>query len=471
MNSSSSCLNKFSWISDYGPSFVLPASNFDVFYEPKDFYQQLKKNFAQAQDRIYISSLYFGTDQHEYELIDAIRTSLKRNCRVRLVVLLDHLRGLRIDNHQKKTTSTSMFQPLIDEFPSQVEFYLFHTPLLYGVLKKFMPNRINESWGVQHMKIYLADNKLIISGANLNKTYFVNRQDRYLQLKDSPDICQFFIDIIDVVAQNSFRVKSGQLTPIFMGKHHPYEGNNSKYRLDVEESLTKLMKTYQNKYRKPNDLASDQALVVPLIQMGMFNIHNDRDFNIYLYSHLPMQSKLYLATSYFNMTDEYAKELVDNKRSDTIISLLTASPSANGFYGSKGISQYVPIGYSENEREFVQHAEKKYSNDGQIQMFEYERSQWTYHAKGLWLYDREKEHTPVLTCIGSPNFGARSIQRDLEAQLAILTDNEDLRLKFHHERRRLFQFGSLITSETFKQSSRLAPFWGPLFMRVFRNFF
>lgn len=67
--------------------------------------------------------------------------------------------------------------------------------------------------------------------------------------------------------------------------------------------------------------------------------------------------------------------------------------------------------------------------------------------------------------------GARSIQRDLEAQLAILTNNKELRLKFHRERLKLFQHGSLITSETFKQTARIAPFWGPLFMRLFRNFF
>lgn len=231
------------------------------------------------------------------------------------------------------------------------------------------------------------------------------------------------------------------------------------------------MENYRKRYPKPTSLSADQALVVPLIQMGMFNINYDRDFNVYLYSHLPKNSKLYLATSYFNMTEEYAKELIDRKRPDTTVSLLTASPQANGFYGSKGISQYVPAGYAENEREFLEHAEKIFSNDGQIQMFEYERSEWTYHAKGLWLYDQEKEHTPVLTCIGSPNFGARSIQRDLEAQLAILTDNDELRSKFHQERRRLFQHGNLVTSATFRQPSRLAPIWAPLFMRVFRNFF
>jgi CDP-diacylglycerol--glycerol-3-phosphate 3-phosphatidyltransferase len=165
------------------------------------------------------------------------------------------------------------------------------------------------------------------------------------------------------------------------------------------------MKTYQTRYPKPQSLSNDEALVVPLIQMGMFNIHNDRDFNIYLYSHLPLKSKLYLATSYFNITEEYAKELIDNKRNDTEIHLLTASPQANGFYGSRGISRYVPAGYTENEREFVERAEEKCANDGQIQMLEYYRSQWTYHAKGLWLYD-DTNH-PILTCIGSPNFGLK----------------------------------------------------------------
>ncbi|CAF3291662.1 unnamed protein product [Rotaria socialis] len=475
MNKSSSCLNKFDWISNYGPSFVIPASNFDVLYEPSDFFQELNNIFASAKKRIYISSLYFGTDPYEYKLIDSIRTALEKNPSLRLVVLLDHLRGLRIDNHADKTTSKSMFLPLIEKYPSRVDFYLFHTPLLSGLLRKLMPARINESWGVQHMKIYMADNNLIISGANLNKSYFDHRQDRYLKLVNCSHLCKFFVDIIQTMAKQSFKIEKNHEEPIFMGEHHPYQGDNSKYYLQVENDLSSLMKTYQIRYPKPKSLTSDQALVVPLIQMGLFNINNDRDFNIYLYSHLPLNSKLYLATSYFNITEEYEKELIDNKRNDTQVSLLTASPQANGFYGSRGISRFVPAGYSENEREFMERAERKFSNDGQIQMLEYYRQQWTYHAKGLWLYDNDKDNNnnnyPVLTCIGSPNFGARSIRRDLEAQLAIVTNNEELSAKFHRERIQLFQYGAIVTSDTFKQLSRGVPFWGPLFMRFFRNFF
>ena len=57
-----------------------------------------------------------------------------------------------------------MFLPLLKNYASRVDFYLFHTPLLHGWLRKVIPARINESWGVQHMKIYMADNNLIISG-------------------------------------------------------------------------------------------------------------------------------------------------------------------------------------------------------------------------------------------------------------------------------------------------------------------
>ena len=245
---------------------------------------------------------------------------------------------------------------------------------------------------------------MFVFSANLNKSYFDNRQDRYLKLNQSNQLCQFFVDIIETVAKQSFKVEPSRSQPIFLGKYHPYEGDNTRYRHDVEKDLSSLMNNYRTNHPKPQSLSDDQVLIVPLIQMGVFNLNYDRDFNVYLYSHLPNNSKLLLATSYFNMTHEYEKELIDRKRSDTMISLLTASPQANGFYGSRGISQYVPDGYTANEREFVENAERKWSTNGQIQMLEYSRPQWTYHAKGLWLYE-ENSPTPVLTCIGSPNFG------------------------------------------------------------------
>lgn len=44
------------------------------------------------------------------------------------------------------------------------------------------------------------------------------------------------------------------------------------------------------------------------------------------------------------------------------------------------------------------------------------------------------QHTqPVLTAIGSPNFGHRSVYRDVEAQVFLITANRALRNELYHE--------------------------------------
>ena len=61
-----------------------------------------------------------------------------------------------------------------------------------------------------------------------------------------------------------------------------------------------------------------------------------------------------------------------------------------------------------------------------IKISEYKRPEWTYHAKGLWIYMNDNLY-PCVTLIGSPNYGDRSTERDLEAEVILLTKNENLR--------------------------------------------
>lgn len=41
---------------------------------------------------------------------------------------------------------------------------MYHTPNLTGIRKKYIPRRINEGWGLQHMKLYGIDDEIILSG-------------------------------------------------------------------------------------------------------------------------------------------------------------------------------------------------------------------------------------------------------------------------------------------------------------------
>lgn len=57
-----------------------------------------------------------------------------------------------------------MLLPLLQRFPAQMRVSLYHTPDLRGLLRLLVPERFNETIGVQHIKAYLFDNSLIISG-------------------------------------------------------------------------------------------------------------------------------------------------------------------------------------------------------------------------------------------------------------------------------------------------------------------
>lgn len=57
-----------------------------------------------------------------------------------------------------------MLLPLLRRFGSRVRVSLYHTPDLRGLLRLLVPQRFNETIGVQHIKVYLFDDSVIISG-------------------------------------------------------------------------------------------------------------------------------------------------------------------------------------------------------------------------------------------------------------------------------------------------------------------
>ena len=83
---------------------------------------------------------------------------------------------------------------------------MYHTPNLTGLRKRLVPKRINEGWGLQHMKLYGIDDTLIMSGANLSEDYFTNRQDRY-HMFESADLANYFGKIHAGVCSLSFDIQ------------------------------------------------------------------------------------------------------------------------------------------------------------------------------------------------------------------------------------------------------------------------
>jgi CDP-diacylglycerol--glycerol-3-phosphate 3-phosphatidyltransferase len=77
-------------------------------------------------------------------------------------ILSDALRGTR---ETPKASCASLLAPLVEEFgEDRVTIRMYHTPNFTGIKKKIVPNRLNEGWGLQHMKLYGVDDEIIMSG-------------------------------------------------------------------------------------------------------------------------------------------------------------------------------------------------------------------------------------------------------------------------------------------------------------------
>lgn len=93
--------------------------------------------------------------------VEAIEKSvIASDGHLKVNILLDYMRGSRGHKNSRK-----MLQPLLkQQWADNIKVHLYHTPKLRGLLKKFIPNRFNELIGLQHMKVYIFDDSLIISG-------------------------------------------------------------------------------------------------------------------------------------------------------------------------------------------------------------------------------------------------------------------------------------------------------------------
>ena len=75
--------------------------------------------------------------------------------------------------------------------------------------------------------------------------------------------------------------------------------------------------------------------------------------------------------------------------------------------------------------------------------------------------DSGVESGGALTLIGSPNFGFRSVERDFESQLLVVTDNMELAGKMQAElEKNIVQHTTLVSEQTFECRERKLS-WSP----------
>ncbi|CAK1366191.1 CDP-diacylglycerol--glycerol-3-phosphate 3-phosphatidyltransferase [Cercospora beticola] len=443
------------------PRFDISADSIQILKSPAEFYETLKTKIRNAKRRVYLSTLYIGKSEHEF--IDTIRQALKSNPDLQVSLLTDYLRGTR---EAPNPSCASLLASLIQEFgPDRVEVRLYHTPNLTGARKAILPKRINEGWGLQHMKLYGIDDEIIMSGANLSDDYFTNRQDRYHVFKSKP-ITDYFSELYRTICDLSYRVSpsdkeaSGFIAewPLQNVQPEPLK-DPSGYIKAASKVLLPLASPPSVKTTQPETDTS----VYPLVQLTPL-LKPDKSTELPALTGILRTlgtpefagSKWTFTAGYFNMTPEVRKLLLKTKpASGTVVA---ASPWANGFYGSKGVSGMLPAAYSLLGRRFLD-AVSKAGLSNQIAVKEWRRGTvntpggWTYHAKGIWV-TLPQEQNPSISLIGSSNYTKRSYSLDLEANTLIVTRNADLQRRLGAEQKWLQDYATPMTQDDYAKTER-----------------
>lgn len=125
---------------------------FKILSSPLEFKNVLLSKIK-TSDLTCLNCLYIGNAEYR-EILD--------NSRGKIELGLDYYRGNR--DRLKRD--------------ARVQFHFFKSPN-YQELSQILPRRWNETLGTFHVKGFVLDNDVILSGANLSTDYFGNRQDRY----------------------------------------------------------------------------------------------------------------------------------------------------------------------------------------------------------------------------------------------------------------------------------------------------
>ncbi|CAM9018121.1 unnamed protein product [Wickerhamomyces anomalus] len=441
------------------PRFELKRGEIEILHDPKEFYSLLKSKISKAKKRIFLSSLYIGKTQDE--LVDCISNALEVNPKLEVHILTDALRGTR---EAPSKSSASLLAQLMKRYNDQVDIRMYHTPHLNGISKLLVPKRFNEGFGLQHMKIYGFDDEVILSGANLSSDYFTNRQDRYYLFK-SKDLSDYYYKVQHAVESLSYKLihfeDKSQFRLVWPTSNPVNEPGKDieKFLTGSTKILSQIFKLNEKKKFR-DDVASDQrTFVYPISQFTPLlkpDISTEKPSILKILGYVNDKSVNWtFTTGYFNMLPEIKAKLLESSSKGVVI---TASPYANGFYKSKGISGCLPDAYLYLSKLFLQDV-FKHGKKNDIILNEWKRgvvnteNGWSYHAKGLWA-TASNEEEPSLTVIGSSNYTRRAYSFDLETNAVVVTNDKELKSRMSNEVSNLLQYTNTLSLEDFKDEER-----------------
>jgi phosphatidylserine/phosphatidylglycerophosphate/cardiolipin synthase-like enzyme len=106
----------------YNVVFGVHPNSLEILQTPTDFFSRLQEGISTAKERIYLSTLYTGSEEKNQILANHLNDQLQNNSRLRHKILLDAQRGTRLS---KNICSLSLFS---ESILSNGKKYFFNSP-------------------------------------------------------------------------------------------------------------------------------------------------------------------------------------------------------------------------------------------------------------------------------------------------------------------------------------------------------
>lgn len=284
--------------------------------------------------------------------------------------------------------------------------------------------------------------------------------------------------------------------------------HTKRFKAYAKETLEPLVHKKARQKMFPVEFTKDKTFVYPLAQFDILlgqprNIQFlDYEFATYtstekpaitrLLTNLAENERLHTSTwtftaGYFNIDPDICQLLIaaapeagkgfsgpGTKEFEKSCTVITASPWANGFYGSKGVSGMLPAAYTLLSRRFLRTVAKA-GKENVIQLKEWRKGTvgepggMTYHAKGLWVTlppqpspevdptDNAalvEEAGPSITVVGSSNYTKRSYSLDLEIGAMVVTGDDGLKARLKQETENLQANAAVVTQDDLARVER-----------------
>ena len=180
------------------PRFPVPATAVRVLHTPTELHDELVRSSLGARKRVHLASLYLGDGPLETSVVEAVTTSQAAIPSRQLSLLVDYHRA-------RRKGALSLVSRIAHAPNARVHLLASPAAPTAGTIRALggIGGMLSEVHGVQHTKLAIFDDTVLITGANLSEDYLSNRQDRYMLLRGVPELAAFMVGLLDVLADHS----------------------------------------------------------------------------------------------------------------------------------------------------------------------------------------------------------------------------------------------------------------------------